>query len=404
MEEETEVGGRPLPGERGLMLLFLLVYLAVYGGMHCYVFWKCRRAWPAMSWRTGSPLGAFLALMVLTPILERSLDRAGFFGAARAVALVGSPWIAIAFWFFTFGLLLDAWNLLVMAASHAHADVHRLFVSPTLAVCLLALLAGCGTIWGLFEAASIRTVELTVESERMAPDAAPLKIVHISDLHLGLLVREGFLDDVIRLVQQAQPDVLVSTGDLLDASGSHVDALAERLADVRPPLGKFAVFGNHEFYAGADKSMDFHQKAGFTVLRGEPVVVGDRLVVAGVDDPAGGHVGQRTYLNAADALPEDSEDMPVVLLKHQPVPAQEAAGRFDLQLSGHTHGGQIFPFSLLVRLAHPYWAGEYSLPGNSTMYVSRGTGTWGPPMRVFAPPEITVIEMRPARRPAAQQP
>jgi predicted MPP superfamily phosphohydrolase len=223
-----------------------------------------------------------------------------------------------------------------------------------------------------------------------------LRILQLSDVHLGLIERGRRLDKILGFINQLHPDLILSTGDLVDGCGDHLNHLYERLAAVRPPLGKFAVTGNHEFYVGIDKSVEFHRLAGFRLLRGEAVdVAGGRLRLAGVDDPT----EMRFSLNALGKgrtsepalLGDHHNGAFTILLKHQPAVLPASVGKFDLMLSGHTHRGQIFPFSLVVRIFFARLAGTYDLGQGSLLHVSRGTGTWGPPMRLFAPPEVTLI-------------
>jgi hypothetical protein len=159
------------------------------------------------------------------------------------------------------------------------------------------------------------------------------------------------------------------------------------------PLGKYAVTGNHEFYAGIGPALDFTRRAGFTVLRGELAIVGGILRIAGVDDPAGEAMGAGSRRLEAETLGGEPSSLFTLLLKHRPVLSADAQSRVDLQLSGHTHRGQIFPFRFLVRLSYPFLAGLYAREDGGALYVSRGTGTWGPRMRFLSSPEITVIDI-----------
>jgi predicted MPP superfamily phosphohydrolase len=168
---------------------------------------------------------------------------------------------------------------------------------------------------------------------------------------------------------------------------SATEGLAEPWASITPPLGKFAVVGNHEVYANRANSLEFMEKAGLRVLLNEVVMV-QGLAIAGVPDPAWGELRGDAQVLAA-AVPAAT----VILLKHRPWVEESAVGRFTLQLSGHAHRGQIFPFNLITGLAYPMQDGLYRLEGSSWLYTSRGTGTWGPPMRLFSPPEITLIEL-----------
>jgi predicted MPP superfamily phosphohydrolase len=153
------------------------------------------------------------------------------------------------------------------------------------------------------------------------------------------------------------------------------------------------VTGNHEFIAGIDKSLAFTRDCGFDTLRGEARDVGDFLTIAGVDDPAGQGFRLRGQENGEGKLLSSlSRQRFILFLKHRPTVEENTLGFFDLQLSGHSHHGQIFPFNWIVRLYFPIGSGLHDM-GNSRVYVSRGSGTWGPPIRFLAPPEVTVIDL-----------
>ena len=254
------------------------------------------------------------------------------------------------------------------------------------AIAVLGLsLAAC--LYGLGEAHHLRVERLTLTTDKLPAGTAEIRVVQISDLHLGLIHRQGFLRRVISRIEELHPDLLVATGDIVDAQINHLDGLAELFASLHVPLGKYAVTGNHEYYAGIDQARDFIKRAGFVLLEGTSVELPGGLRIAGVSDPAGGDD------NDEGALLSGASDRLTLLLKHRPRIAATAFGRFDLQLSGHAHRGQIFPFNLVTRLEYPLQNGFHRLPQGAALYASRGTGTWGPPMRVFAPPEITLIKL-----------
>ena len=391
----------------GWWLMFLLVVLGVYGGVNSYLFWKLRQAFPRMGAWQLAPAG-FIVLMVAGPFLAGLLTRWGLFRAARTLALAVYPWMALIMWFFLAALALDLWNLGARLAGLKLPAAARLAVSPRAVLLVAGGLSLALGLWSAVEARRVRLRRVVVRSARLAPGSAPVTIAQISDLHLGLLAGPGLLDRVGALVREARPDLIVSTGDLVDSNADHGEGLTARLAALEAPLGKFAVFGNHEYYAGAEFSRRFLEASGFRLLRGEAAeVAGGRVRLVGVDDPAGGQPHHREE-KVSDTFSAPGEDQLrpaaggdrrelVVLLKHRPALAAGSAGRFDLQLSGHTHGGQVSPFSLVVRCFSPLWVGRHRLPGGSQAYVSYGTGTWGPPMRLLAPPEVALIVIEPER-------
>jgi len=208
-----------------------------------------------------------------------------------------------------------------------------------------------------------------------------------------LIVREERLLRVIEEVERTQPDVLISTGDLVDGQTNSLSGLAIPFARVNPRYGKYAVMGNHEFYAGLPQALEFTTQSGFTVLRGEAVSPGGVVNLVGVDDPAGEALGLYRHVLERNLLTDLPQERFTILLKHQPLVEEEALGMFDLQVSGHTHKGQIFPFRLITGIFFRYNSGWFDLGKGSHLYVSPGTGTWGPPIRLLAPPEVTLYEL-----------
>jgi hypothetical protein len=208
-----------------------------------------------------------------------------------------------------------------------------------------------------------------------------------------MIVRDERLTRILKEVKKSNPDIFISTGDLVDAQINRLEGLAEMLREINPRYGKFAITGNHEFYAGLPQSLEFTRKAGFTVLRGEGLTVAGLINLAGVDDPARLSPGLFKGVTEKELLSRLPREKFTLLLKHRPDVDKNALGLFDLQISGHTHQGQIFPFRLITRLVFPYDGGSFQLPNHSVLHVSRGTGTWGPPIRFLAPPEVTVYEL-----------
>ncbi len=374
------------------MYLFLFVFFALYSVMHYYIFRKACLAFEHLGWWKIA-LGGGLAIMVVMPLVVNQLERRLHFRLASALADVGYVWMAMAFWFCAMALLADTWDGVVYAVGFAAPRVRALMPAPRAVFCVIWAVIAIATCRALYEAQDIHLRRLVVQVNNLPAGADELTIAQISDLHLGVHTGEYRLRRILDVVRQAHPDILLSTGDLLDTRAANVDGLAELLAAVRPPLGKFAILGNHEYYAGLGDSLRFHRDAGFELLRQKSAVIADRFVLAGVDDPAGNYTNQECFTNEDAALPP-AKTLPTIFMKHQPRVEPDVLGRYDVQLSGHTHGGQIFPFCLLTVLAYPHYSGEYPLPKGALLYVSRGAGTWGPPMRLFAPPEVTVITFR----------
>jgi predicted MPP superfamily phosphohydrolase len=240
----------------------------------------------------------------------------------------------------------------------------------------------------------MRIKDVPVRIANLPQALAGLRVVQISDVHIGALLQKEWVSGVVERVRALRPDLVAITGDLVDGT---VDELREhvaplsRLAEAR--LGVYFSTGNHEYYSGVDDWLRYLPTLGIRPLANERIEVAPGLDVAGIHDPTG---RGRYAPDLPAALEGRDANRPVILLAHQPRQFREAARHgVALTLSGHTHGGQIWPFSWLVALVQPYIAGLHRL-GEAQLYVSRGTGFWGPPMRVFAPAEITLLRLFPA--------
>lgn len=373
-----------MPGVPSAVSLFLAVFFSLYAILHWYAFLKARAAFH-FGLATGIGLASFMLLMLSMPFIIHYLERYGLDSAARPAAFAGYTWMGVLFLFCSVALPLDCTRVaLNLSAS----------VSPYLFTTALVLSLAI-TIYGYFEAGNIRTERISIKSAKI-PEGPGIRVVQISDVHLGLIVREGRLRSILEAVKRAGPDILVCTGDLVDGQISRLNGLADMLREIKPRYGKFAITGNHEFYAGIRQSLKFTEEAGFTILRGRSVQ--GPVVIAGVDDPTANAFGPGPGGPAAseDELLKNASEAGkkfTILLKHRPLVNKASAGLFDLQLSGHVHKGQICPFGILTKLYYPLDAGLGKLPGGSHLYVSRGSGTWGPPIRFMAPPEITIIDL-----------
>ena len=375
------------------MTLFLLTFFLLYGSMHLYAFLKARAAF-AFGAVTGISIALFMLVMLFAPFVIRLSEKAGFEVFARLMSYIGYSWLGILFLFVSALAVIDVYRLVIFSGEMIlKQDWTYLKVPARYALVVPFALSVGIAFYGYFEARDIRTEHITVESPKIPAAIGRLRIVQISDVHLGLIVRDERLARILQEVKKADPDILVSTGDLVDGQIDNLSGLADMLKGIRPQHGMFAITGNHEFYAGLDQAMNFTERAGFKMLRNEGLTIDGLISIAGVDDPQAksfGLFGQSPEKEILSSLPRDTF---ILFLKHRPLLDPDAAGLFDLQLSGHVHKGQIFPFSIITWLYYPTQSGLAELPGNALLYVSRGSGTWGPPIRFLSPPEVTVIDI-----------
>jgi predicted MPP superfamily phosphohydrolase len=386
-----------------LVLPFIAILAGVVGGGHYYI---ARRVVldaalsPGVETACLWAIGGFASLLILQPIGERTLRPPW----SRAIAWPASLWMGVFFYLFLLIASTDLVLFLVGVLSpkqlHAAAGVPGDEASPVgriraAGVLLVALsFAAAGLRHGL---GAPQTKHVDVWLPRWPQALDGFRIVQLSDIHIGPILGGSFAESLVRRANALEPDLIAITGDLVDGS---VSKLADEVAPFRElhaPNGVYFVTGNHDHYSGAVGWCEKLDSFGIRVLRNERTTIGaDGAVfeLAGVDDHRSGFetgTGGEDLDAALDELPRDRA---VVLLAHDPSTFKKASGMgIDLQISGHTHGGQIWPFEYFVRLAIPFVAGLYQR-GDAQLYVSRGTGFWGPPMRLFAPAEITAITLR----------
>ncbi len=374
------------------MILFIVTVFTIYGGVHVYAFLKARSVF-AFGPIVGAVLASFMLLMVFAVFLVRTLESHEHEFAARILSYVAYLWMAALFLFFCSSLLVDGITLITRIAgwmTRHDISPYLVPVKTSFFISLGLALAICA--YGYFEAKDIHTERLVIETTKLPAGIDRLVIAQISDVHLGLINRHERFGPMIEAVRGADPDLFVVTGDLVDAQINHFPGLADMLREIKAKYGKYAVMGNHEYYAGPEKSLAFIHEAGLTMLRDE-VAAGGPVTIVGADDRTAVQMNLGHPSSEKDLLGGLARDKFILFLKHQPHIDPNTIGLFDLQLSGHTHKGQIFPFTLLTRLSFPLNAGNYDLGKGSLLHVSRGTGTWGPPIRFLAPPEVTLIEL-----------
>ena len=357
----------------------------------CGVLLYTGQHWPLPVALAGTALFV-LGLVAMPLAMGRGHGRRQQDGAAIiGDTLLGASWILFT-WSVLLGVLLRlALTLTGVGDGQDRARIVTWTILATTAVLLC---------WGYAEARRVpRVRRLDVQLPRLGAGLDGTRVALITDTHYGPLDRARWSARVCDTVNTLEADLVCHTGDIADGTAERRRAQALPLGTVRATQARVYVTGNHEYYSEAQGWVDLMGELGWEPLRNRHVLLergGDTLVVAGVDDvtaESSGLPGHRAHL--AGALNGADPDLPVLLLAHQPkfIDRAAAAG-IDLQLSGHTHGGQIWPFHHLVRLDQPALAGLSRHGTRTLLYTSRGTGFWGPPFRVFAPSEITLLVLR----------
>ena len=316
------------------------------------------------------------------------------------LAIIGDTWLGVLWQFFAWTVLGQILGLALLVAGVPAPDRQRIVAVSVLIVVVLL----CS--WGFYQARKVprlRRTDITID--RLGAGLDGLTIVLIADTHYGPINRAAWSAKLVAAVNLLSPDVVVHAGDLADGSVDQRRGQVAPLGTVGAALARVYITGNHEYFSGAVQWVEHMAGLGWTVLHNKHVIVergGDRLAIAGTDDltaASSGVPGHRSDLPAA--LAGIPAGMPVVLVAHQPKEVREAAtAGVDLQLSGHTHGGQLWPFHLIVRLEQGALQGLSRHGVNTQLYTTRGVGFWGPPFRIFAPSEISLLTLRSGADPA----
>lgn len=372
--------------------IFISIYLAIYGGMHLYFYRRFRRGFE-LSRGQRIAIIAFLVLMVLGPLATRGLETIEWHAVAKIWAVMVFGWMGLLFMSASLFFFSDIARYLVMVLRRfTPLRLPQEGVSWRHLVVGVISLSSVALVYGFFAAREIRIDTVTIVSDKLPPGVDSYRMVQLTDVHLGVMTNSQWLQRIVTEVNGLQPDLIVTTGDIIDSRIASAEPYREVLSQLQAGDGKYAVAGNHEFFAGIDNSVAFMEQSGFVMLRGTKVEATPWLHIYGVDDREGRHSGETVEDHETPLMKSVSTSAFNLLLKHQPLVREESIGSFDLQLAGHVHQGQIFPFRLITWLVYPVAMGMSDLGEGSQLYVSRGTGTWGPPIRVMAPPEITLFE------------
>jgi predicted MPP superfamily phosphohydrolase len=411
-----------------LVILFGVVP-AMAGSIHYYLWWRLVRstARPGMVRAIGAWVIAGTVLLLLGTLVLTRLDP-----ALDWLATIGFLWLAVMFYLLVTLVVLEVPALVAKRVRRATApdagglragallqagtrstvaapdgggagrtppepavdETRRLFVSR--AVAITAGLVAVGTTgYGVSQALGkplVKRRQITLAKLLRAMDG--YRVALVSDIHLGPLAGKAHTQRIVDIVNSLDADIVSVVGDLVDGTVAQLGGDAQPLRQLRSRHGAYFVTGNHEYYSGYQEWIEEVTELGLKPLRNQRIELPGGLDLAGVNDATGGDFGDAP--DYAKALGDRDPAKPVILLAHQPVQVAEAAKYgVDLQLSGHTHGGQMAPFNLAVRLQQPVVSG-YDVIDGTQVYVTNGAGFWGPPVRVGAPPDVTLIELRSA--------
>lgn len=363
--------------------IFGIIDIVLKFGLHIFLYCKIKSAFPnpliAKIWIVW---GFFFLLIAL--ITKRN------FGEKFEKLLCCFDRIAGLYILYLFILFL---TFLLLDALCSFINVKFLPIEIFISALVLALII---LVFGIIQANMIQTVYLKIYSEKLSPEVPPLRIVQITDLHLGFWSGESFLKKIVTKINQLNADMVVVTGDLLDGVSREQNVDLSLFCELKTTFGIYAVTGNHEHYRDSDSAIALMESVGITVLKSESIEVGG-IIIVGVSD-ADHTITENWGLSRSEtlvlSLEHKQKDKFLLLLRHKPIIESGTEGHFDLQLSGHTHGGQFFPSPFSRHIISGINKGFKKFKKGELLYVSNGVGHIGPPFRFFAPPEIVVIDLR----------
>lgn len=296
----------------------------------------------------------------------------------KPFALICYSYLGFIFLLFSFLVFYDLISL-IFNFFNLNLPYNKAFISILLFTIVIF-------IYGYLEAGNIVIKKVYINSSKINKE---VKIAYLSDIHLGITTLEGRVRKLIRQLKNINPDIIILGGDFIDGQHDNIDKYVNLFRDLNIRYGKYAVLGNHEYYAGRLYSEGIIKSAGFVLLNNESAIIKDlNICITGIEDIVSDKAKELNLLKSSY-----NNKCFNIYLKHKPIVNSKAINYFDLQLSGHTHNGQIFPFGLLEKLHYKYMSGLYKLKNNTFIYVSKGTLTWGPPIRVLAKPEISLINI-----------
>lgn len=377
------------------MLIFFSIVLIVTIGVNYYIY---RRTNPIFAFAGGYELALrllFWAIALSYPI-GRFLERVVPSGAAELVAKVGSFWLAAMLYLTLMFLLFDILKLMhswtgfpsFLSAKDSISFLRKISVGiyATTAIIIFA---------GYLNAIYPKVSSVTIKTDKSLNGNAMLKIAAASDIHLGTIISNGRLERFVHMMNEQKPDIILLAGDIFDEDLGPVikNNMGDQLKQLSAPLGVYAITGNHEFIGGVDAAIKYLEDHGITVIRDSVVTPQGKLNVVGRDDRQAKMMGGNMRKPIEHMVVNIDNNLFTIMLDHQPYNLNEAVENgIDLQISGHTHHGQLFPLNLITKAMFEVSRG-YKQIENSHFYVSTGFGTWGPPVRVGNRPEIVVFEV-----------
>lgn len=362
--------------------MFSLVITTIFFLTHYYIYRKIceyiniKRKWIAI---------VTIVLLSLSNIIIRIINNYIQSDIIQSIKIFLFLWIGFILYLFVFMLIADIISELVKFGVRLNLIKIKVNIGRILMIFALGM-SVLITGYGIIEARNIQIKRFAINTKKSLK--AAYRIVQLTDLHIGSTGNGENLKRIVDLVNNEKPDIVVITGDMIDANSARLKYIVPILKGIDSRLGIYAVLGNHEFYAGVEGAIDIMRQAGIKVLLDDSVIIDKSIRIIGLIDESGERYG---YNNTdISSIFQGDKNIFTILLEHRPIIYNN---RIDLQLSGHTHNGQFFPGIIIVKILFNYTYGMYNINGFN-LYVSSGAGTAGPPIRLLAPPEIAVFDIK----------
>ena len=382
---------------RKQLAVFLTIVFVIYFGISCYIFQN-----GLVALRSFAPATAVTIYIIVFVVMVMMYPFARIVGKrlpvklSDALALTGGMWFAAMLYFTLLLLALDLIYLVLqwIEPTAYFLSAHLSQINALTFAGVLLVVASL-LIYGYQNALRMRMQRLTLTLDKPIPGLQKLKLVFASDIHLGHIIGRRTLQRIVDAINAESPDLVLFPGDLVDEELQPVidKDLGVIFEQLPPKYGVFAVTGNHEYIGGADKAVEYLSKHGIRFLRDEALEIGGAFVLAGREDASSSNFSGKKRKLLKNILSEINPQLPIILMDHQPIALQEAADSgTDLQISGHTHHGQMWPLQAITRRVFRLSRG-YMKIGSTHFYVSTGAGSWGPRVRIGNRPEIVSITL-----------
>lgn len=372
-------------------LIFIGIVFLIYFSINYYIFIRGLQVFSISPFWRKTYITLFL-ISVLSFIAGEFLEHTNPSAIGEWIYRIGAFWLAFMLYLFLIVLFVD----IVRLINYFFHFIPELSPSSQFATGLAVLtLVSVSVLFGHINAINPKIKEISLSIPKQVSGDDNMKLLMVSDIHLGALVGENREEKLVRLINTQQPDLVVLCGDIVDGDIGEVlrKNLGRHIQEIKAPFGVFAIPGNHEYIGGITKTLPYLESINIRVLRDQTVKLSNGVQLVGRDDIDGKRMANIPRKELSQLIKECDNNFPVIVLNHQPLNLEEAVKEeVDLHLSGHTHNGQLWPLNYMTKAIYELSWG-FLKKGNTNFYVSSGFGTWGPPVRTGNTPEIVVFNL-----------